>query len=202
MKRWTPGDVIVRREVLRGRAWSGLPMYVVADDPDLLALYLPGGSRLGFASGVWPTANGRHPWDRGPDTRWQGHGVLHLHRPDDAYAVWVFWHGPDRRFNCWYLNLQGPYKRTELGIDTLDHELDIVVDPDGTWRFKDADLLELCVHHGRFSRTEVDAIVAEGRRLAHMLDAGHQWWDDEWSLWTPKPEWTVPPTLLDGWEVI
>jgi len=28
-----------------------------------------------------------------------------LHRPADAYAVWVFWRGPARAFHCWYLNL-------------------------------------------------------------------------------------------------
>jgi predicted RNA-binding protein associated with RNAse of E/G family len=63
------------------------------------------------------------------------------------------------------LNPQAPYTRTNIGIDTLDHELDIVVDLDGAWRFKDADLLETCVHHGRFSRAEADAITVEGQRL-------------------------------------
>lgn len=199
MKRWTPGEAIVRREVLHGSAWSALPMYVVADSSDLLALYLPTDTELGFAPGIWPTGNGRHPWDQGSDTRWQGHGVLHLHRPNDAYAVWVFWHGPNRRFNGWYLNLQAPYERTALGIDTLDHELDIVVDLEGTWRFKDADLLESCVRYSRFSRAEADAILAEGHRLGRMLDDGHQWWDHEWSSWTPAPQWTIPPTLPNGW---
>lgn len=199
MRRWTPGEVIVRREILHDRVWSGLPMYVVADDPNLLALYLPTGAPLGFVHGDWPTPNSRHPWDQGPDTRWQGHGVLQMHRPDDAYAVWLFWHGPDRRFNGWYLNLQAPYERTEFGIDTLDHELDVLVDLEGGWRFKDADLLESCVQHGRFTQAEADSILAEGQRLGHMLDAGDQWWDNDWSRWTPPPQWKVPPTLLDGW---
>ncbi|NIA26014.1 MAG: DUF402 domain-containing protein [Gammaproteobacteria bacterium] len=175
-------------------------MYVIADRPDVLALYLSTDAELGFAPRVWPTANGRHPWDQGPETRWQGHGVLHLHRPDDAYAVWVFWHGPERRFDGWYLNLQAPFTRTEIGIDTLDHELDIVTGIDGSWRFKDLELLESYVDTGRFSREEVDAILAEGRRLGRMLDAGDRWWSDEWAGWVPESQWTIPPVLPQGWD--
>ncbi|MCP4306580.1 MAG: DUF402 domain-containing protein [bacterium] len=196
---WKLGDPVVRREVLHGRVWSGMPMYVVADDSDLLALYTPTDSQIGFAPGNWPTPDGRHPWDSGPDTRWQGHGVLHLHRPYDAYAVWVFWHGQDRRFTGWYLNLQKPYQRTSFGIDTLDHELDIVVGVNGDWRFKDADLLEECVEARRFSRVEADTILAEGHRLGQMLDDGKQWWDRSWSTWTPPPQWDVPLMLPADW---
>ncbi len=175
-------------------------MYVVADDPDCLVLYLPTDAPLGFAPGPWPTPSGSHPWDQGPGTRWQGHGVLHLQRPDDAYSVWAFWHGPERRFDGWYLNLQAPFVRTEIGIDTLDRELDIVTGIDGSWRFKDLDLLESCVAHGRFTRGEADAILAEGRRLARMLDVGDRWWGDEWARWMPEPEWMNPPALPQGWD--
>ncbi len=175
-------------------------MYVVADDSELLALFLPANSQMGFVGRDWPTESGRHPWDRGRDTRWQGHGVLHLHRPGDAHAVWVFWHGPDREFRGWYLNLQAPYERTEIGIDTLDHELDIVVDPSGAWRFKDADLLESSVDEGRFSRSEADEILVEGVRLGRALDSGVRWWDESWATWVPSPHLTVPLTLPDGWK--
>ncbi len=177
-------------------------MYVMDDNPDLLALYLPTDTELGFGPGTWPTPNGRHPWDQGSGTRWQGHGVVHLHRPNDAYAVWVLWLGPDRRCHGWYVNLQAPYKRTALGIDTLDHELDIVVDLEGAWQFKDADLLESCVSYGRFTREEADDILAEGHRLGRMLDNGYQWWDNDWSTWTPPPQWTIPPTLPSGWATL
>lgn len=192
----------MRREVWRDRVWSVLPMYVVADRDDLLALYLPGGSPMGFAQGEWPTPNGRHAWDDGPDTRWQGHGVLHLQRPGEPYAVWVFWHGPERRFEGWYLNLQAPFERTMIGIDTLDHELDIVVGLDGTWRFKDVAETEECVALGRFTRVEVDGITATGHGLAAMLDAGDRWWTDDWAEWSPPATMGRPPTLAPGWHYL
>jgi hypothetical protein len=38
---WRRGQVIVRREVWHGRPWSGIPVIVLDDAPDLLAVYLP-----------------------------------------------------------------------------------------------------------------------------------------------------------------
>ena len=44
---------------------------------------------------------------------------------------WVFWHGPERAFHGWYLNLQEPFRRTPQGYDTQDLELDIWVPAEG-----------------------------------------------------------------------
>jgi Protein of unknown function (DUF402) len=170
-------------------------MTVVRDEPDPLALYLAEGTRFAFPDGDWP--GGRHPWHgRGA---WSGHGVLHLHRPEEAHAIWVFWAGPERRFAGWYVNLQAPLRRTARAIETLDHELDIWIPADGAWQWKDEDLLEASVGTGRFTRAEVDAITAEGRRVAADLDAGRRWWSDEWKDWAPDPAWPVPELPTD-WE--
>lgn len=112
----------------------------------------------------------------------------------------MFWHGHKRRFEGWYVNLQAPFVRTLVGIDTLDHELDIVVEIDGKWLFKDRDELETSVTYGRFTRTEADSILAVGRRLGRMLDAGQQWWGKAWQSWTPESDWTIPRPLPEGWE--
>jgi hypothetical protein len=45
------------------------------------------------------------------------------------HAIWVFWHGPQREFRGWYVNLQEPFRRTSLGVDTQDLELDILIAP-------------------------------------------------------------------------
>ena len=192
---WRPGDVIVRREVWRGRPWSGWATTVVRDEPALLALYLAEGTRFAFPDGDWP--GGRHPW-YGRDA-WSGHGVLGLHRPGDAYAVLVFWDGPERRFAGWYVNFQDPFRRTRLGVDTFDHELDIWIPDGASWRWKDEDLLEASVATGRFTAEEVAEIRAEGERVAADLDAGRRWWSDDWRTWEPDPSWPVPE-LPEGWE--
>ena len=195
--RWLRGDVILWREVWRGRPWLVWPARVIEDTGERLALYLAEGTPLGFPAGSYPWEGG-HPWS-GRD-RWEGHGLLALFDEGAAHAVWVFWAGPQRELAGWYLNLCRPFERTERGIDTLDHELDIWVEPSGRYRFKDDERLDGWVELGRWSAAEVAAIRAEGARLAAELDAGRRWWSEDWAAWEPDPRWEVPE-LPAGWDV-
>jgi hypothetical protein len=195
---WECGDVIVRREVLNdGRPWLAMTVYVVEDSDDQLVTYLPGGSEFGFLEGEFPTADGLHPWNR-DDRRWEGHGTLMVQRPGDEHALWHLWTGPDRALQCWYVNLQEAFRRTAIGYDTQDLELDIVVSPDGTWAFKDRELLAGHVEIGRYTAQQMDRVIALGDALGAQLDAGHRWWDETWSAWTPDPSWRAVP-LPPGW---
>ena len=170
-------------------------MIVVEDRPGRLVLYLPEGAPFGFPEGRWP--GGSHPWHgRGA---WQGHGVLMLHRPEDAYAVWVFWEGAERRLSRWYVNLQAPYRRRTAGVDTLDHELDLWSADGRTWHVKDEELLDLRVAEGRFTPEEARAIREQGARLRAELADGGRWWEDRWADWRPDPAWPVP-VLPSGWD--
>jgi hypothetical protein len=111
---WSEGDIVVRREVLSdGRCWAQFPVVVVRDEPELLATYIPEGTPFTFPEGDWPIEGGRHPW--AGRERWTGHGCLMVQRPGEAHAVWVFWHGPERAFHGWYVNLQDPFRRTPEG---------------------------------------------------------------------------------------
>ena len=83
------------------------------DDCDLLAVFVAEGSELAYPDGDWP--GGRHPWHG--KNRWRGHGVLQLQRPEEAHAVWLFWTGPERQLDVWYVNLQAPFRRTSAGIE-------------------------------------------------------------------------------------
>ena len=194
---WANGDVIVHREIAWGRPWVAFPEIVVADTPELLTTFIATGAPFGYGAGPWPTVNGRHPWH--PKAAWAGHGVLIAQRPGDAYAVWHFWEGDERRFRGWYLNLQAPLTRTAIGYDTQDHELDIVVLPSGEWSFKDDELMEQRVSEGRYSAAEVSEIRALGAHLGSMLDAGTTWWDPALVSWAPDPTWPTP-ALGAGWE--
>jgi hypothetical protein len=181
---WSEGDVITRREVLSdGRCWSSFPVVVVRDEPGLLVTYIEEGAPFTFPPGDWPTPDGRHPWaDR---ACWNGHGVLMLQRPGDAYAVWAFWQGPQREFHGWYVNLQEPFRRWDGGYDTQDLELDIWLPRGGGWVLKDDELLDVRVREGRFTQDQARAIRREAARITAELDAGRRWWDDAWSEWRP-----------------
>jgi len=196
--RWSPGDVIVRREVWQGRPWLANPLYVVEDTEDVLVLYQPEGSPFGFGTGDdWPTATGRHPY--AGRTAWVGEGPLGLHRRGDPYAVWAYWQRPDRPFMGWYVNIQAPLRRTAIGIDSLDLELDLLVSPACEVFLKDEDHVDRSAALGRFSEDTAQAIHALGARLTAEIEAGDRWWDDRWAGWTPPEELLLPPLLADGW---
>jgi len=184
----------VRRDVWHGEVMVGWGGIVVQDTADLLVLYMPEDAPLGFTDrDHW---GGPHPWS-GRD-RWYGHGVLQLQRPGEMHALWVFWHGPERELGAWYVNIQEPFRRTPIGFDTQDLELDLVVSPDGSWRLKDDDQLDPWIARGRWTAAEVAKIRAEGTRLGAELDAGRRWWSDEWASWRPDPRWPTPAAAR-GW---
>jgi len=116
-------------------------------------------------------------------------------------ALWHFWSGPDREFDSWYVNIQEAFRRTSIGFDTQDLELDIVVPLDGAWEFKDRDLLDAHVARGRYTEKQVDRVLALGDELGAELDAGHRWWDEKWSTWTPDPAWR-PVALPPDWKSV
>lgn len=192
--RWQPGEVVVHREVWRDVPWCACPVVVVEDTDELLVTYLPEESPFAFP----PSADGRpHPW-LGKQA-WAGHGVLMLRRPLEAYSVWHFWDGPDRRFAGWYLNLEEPFRRTATGYDTQDLELDIWIPAGEQWRFKDEELLEDRVADGRYTPEQRNAIRRIGAELGAMLDRGERWWDEGWASFAPDPAWRAP-AFPDGWE--
>jgi hypothetical protein len=111
----------------------------------------------------------------------------------------AFWDGPERRFAGWYVNLEEPFRRTSVGYDTQDLELDVWIPVDQPWRFKDAEKLDERIRDGRYTEEQVAATRALGRAIGAMLDRGEQWWDERWSSFEPDPGWRAP-TFPDGWE--
>jgi hypothetical protein len=122
-----------------------------------------------------------------------------LQRPGEAYAVWHFWDGPDRRFSGWYVNLQEPFRRTSIGYDTQDLELDVWIPVGEKWSFKDEEKLDERVRDGRYTAEQVAATRALGTALGAMLDRGEHWWDGRWTSFEPDPSWRAP-AFPDGWE--
>lgn len=196
---WQRGQAVAIRELVHGRPWLAIPVTVVEDTGDFLAVYLAEGTPMAFPEGDWP--RGAHPWSLG-SRRWEGHGVLQLHRPGDPYSVWAFWHGPERRFSGWYVNFQAPLERWEHGFDTRDQELDIWIEAGAPgWVWKDRDRFEELTRDGHFTRQEAAGVRAAADEVAGELDAGRRWWDERWAAWQPDPVWPIPE-LPEGWDVV
>ena len=92
------------------------------------------------------------------------------------------------------MNLEAAWQPFALGFDTEDHILDIWVERDGTWRWKDEDELEVALETGFVTPEEAAAIRAEGERVVA------EWpFPTGWEDWEPDPSWPVP-RLPAGWD--
>jgi uncharacterized protein len=97
------------------------------------------------------------------------------------------------------VNLQAPLRRTALGFDTVDHALDVIVELDGTWRWKDEDELAEAVEQGLFTTDEAEKFRADGERAVAAILEREPPFDHDWSSWRPDPAW-AEPTLVPGWD--
>lgn len=199
-QRFSAGDQALLRYVRNSPADVIVPVTVVRDDNEAVALYVAVGSPLkvqaqqdgtrltretpflereglvgGLADGVW-TAN----------------HVLKVMLPGRMSAIWLFWRDPGWRFRGYYGNIQAPLRRTHLGFDTADYLLDVEVRPDFSCVWKDEDEWDIAWEHHLIDRETLTKVRAEGERI--IADAGARRWPFDAGLesWRPDPSWPVP----------
>lgn len=202
MKRFRPGDAIVVRGVDPQQGIvSVLTALVVADDDELVAYWLPIGAPSIKPELVEHVPGTPRRWVEGnwyltPST-WRWAEMLVLVRPGDERATWVRW-SSDRTFQGWAVNMQSELTRTRFGFDLWDHQLDIDVDPDRTWRWKDDEELELTVELGRMTREEADRVRRVGQAAVRDIESNAWPFDAGYESWTPDASWELP-TLPPDW---
>jgi hypothetical protein len=189
------------------RVWVG---HVAADDEYGLWLWVATGSpvvEVRAADGRIQRAVPFAEWGRVPkalvEVPWQGDALL-LHPHDAEYSVWFFF-TPAGTFDRWYVNLENPAVRWDdgavAGVDTVDHDLDIVVDPDRTWRWKDEDeFAEHLRYPDLYWVSDADAVRAAGERVVKLVEAGDFPFDGTGTDFRPPPHWPVPAAVPAGWD--
>ena len=200
---FTPGQIVLRRYVRDSRYTFVKPMRVVRDDDAGLLLWMPAGSEFAVLTDADFKTLHDLPMDEMRDPRlvrqvWQDNGILVLMPRGAAHSIWWFF-GPDG-FGGWYVNLETPATRHDDGVDTTDLVLDVWVEPDRRWQWKDED--ELAARTGRpeyFDHDEAAAIRAEGQRLIDRAEAGAFPFDGTHVDFRPDPAWS-PMVLPAGWD--
>jgi hypothetical protein len=199
------GEVVVYREVLQGRIWTARPVRVIQDTPALTALYLAHGTRWQCFTPLVPGATALQcksfqvPWQLS-ELEWQFGGTVLLCSENAAHATHVMWDLAGS-FAGWYVNLQEPLRRISQGFETLDQELDLWVEPDGRWRWKDEAHLAEAEALGVFSAAQGAAIRAEGQRVVRKIEARAAPFDESWKGWRAPAGWTMP-VLPEDWAAI
>ncbi len=200
-----PGRVLHWNLHVGGHLSTSVPVRVVEHTAGGLLLWLsrgtpmwradlPGGAHL---RDVAPEARpeGGYPFRAG---RWSsGHALIHQPTGAAHAVLWLF--APGRlpgarpRFRGWYVNLEHRTRRGD-DLDVADHELDLLVAPDRTWRWKDEEsFARMTGHPAHWTAEEAVAIRAEGERVARLAEARAFPFDGTWCDFAPPRSWTAPP---------
>lgn len=199
--RRSPGETIVLREIWHGRVWTARPVTVVEDVPNRLMSYSPHGNR--FRVPARPDGSTlrlyAEDWHLVED-EWRGPSVLSFAFPRIPYAVLLFFGSRSGELEGYYVNLQSPLVRNEVGFDYVEHILDVRIRADRTgWSWKDEDELDEAVERGLFTPHDAERFHRWGERAVERVVRGEPPFDRDWSTWRPDPGWGVPE-LPEDWD--
>jgi Protein of unknown function (DUF402) len=198
----------VLQEVWRDRVWAARPVRVVRDREGLVALWFP--RRTWWKAPTTPperepertrrerlaNAAQHRDWVF-RDAKWDV-DTLMLVREGDWHGIWVSWLPTGEPWG-WYVNLQEPVRRTPIGFSTMDLMLDVIVELDRSWRWKDEDELALFVGRGLLDEAVAERVRAEGLEVARRAEADEPPFSQPWHEWRPPPTWTLPE-LRPDWD--
>jgi uncharacterized protein len=197
VRTFEPGESAALREIWEGRIWSARPVTVVEDAEEQITLFIRAGARW-----MAPFRNGQRLKIQQAEYElmeqpYKAH-VLSFAWPGNPAAVLLFY-GSDWSPSHWYVNLEDPLRRSPVGFDTLDHKLDVIVELDGSWRWKDEDQFVEVIDRGLLDPGQGRGLRNEAEGAVRRIVEHEPPFDRDWYGWRPDPAWP-PPTLPDGWD--
>jgi len=197
VRTFEPGESAALREIWEDRIWSARPVTVVEDAEEQITLFIPAGARW-----MAPFRNGERLKIQEAEYElveqpYKAH-VLSFAWPGNPAAVLLFY-GSDWSPSHWYVNLEDPLRRSPVGFDTLDHKLDVIVELDGSWRWKDEEQLAEIIERGLLDPDDEKRLRAEAEDAIRRIVAREPPFDRDWFGWRPDPAWPTP-TLPEGWD--
>ena len=205
---WRSGDVIVWRGIYRYRVWHAQTVIVVKDTPEEMCVtLLPGAECVapeGYLDGKDST---KRRWSfKDQDWKlenyaWRTNRLLILLEPNTYYSTMFFWRADSNDFLLYYVNFQLPFQRSHCGIDTLDLDLDLIINPDFSFRWKDEDDYQKAIDHEVIMPEWTQAIEIAKKEIFYKLEKRQYPYDGSWLNWMPDPNW-LPPKLPKNWAKI
>lgn len=207
---WNPGERVVLRGIVNERVWSALSVIVVKDTLEETTLLLLPGAQCAYPEGYFRWKHGDYSqgtrWQEAKSNAWtlrefawQRNRFLIFLEPQKYYAIFHVWHHATDQFTCYYINFQLPYRRSHCGFDTLDLDLDLVIDPQFTWRWKDEDAYREGIQEGGIHEQWVDGIEHAQQEVFDKIHKRCYPLDGSWMHWRPDPSWN-PPRLPERWD--
>jgi hypothetical protein len=120
-------------------------------------------------------------------------GQIRVTHRGEPYSVFLFTNH-DGSFRGWYVNLERPHRRSELGFDYEDELLDVWIQLGREPELLDEDELEEAVQRGFVSAEAASEVRSTAARV--LVEPP---WPTGWEEWHPEPGWQLP-LLTPGWE--
>lgn len=184
-----------------------MPTFVVKDTLQELVLAILPGTVCKVEKDYGKGKSGKRIWDF-KDTDWElDNFIWHTNRllfivePGKYYSINLFWNHEKNEFIGYYVNFQHPYRRSDCGVDALDLELDIDIDPNLNFRWKDVGDYQKAIECGVISAECIHGIEAAKPEILERLEKRQYPFDGSWLDWMPHPNWS-PPALPENWDKI
>ena len=181
----------------------GWPFVVVEDDDEVVVLYLPEGSPVTR----WniEERSFREPRLTQGDSLWllypgKRYHVSLMFETGSGPAPHVKYYFPEGSgpFYGWKIDLDAPFRRTEVGFDLFDEVLDIVVHPDRSYYWKDEDQMQRLIAAGVYTPDLAGELRGVGEEVIKLVEAGASPFDSRWSSWRPTPDLHLSK-MPEGW---
>ena len=205
---WKPGDIVAWRGIYRERVWHAQTTIVVQDTPEEIVLtLLPGTECIAPEGYLDGKDSNKRRWNfKDQDWEiqnyvWRTNRLLLLLEPEKYYSIMHFWDHSSNEFLCYYINFQLPFQRTAYGVDTLDLDLDIVINPDLSFEWKDEDDYQKAIDHRVIFPEWVAGIEDAKKDVFDKLEKRGYPFDGAWLNWMPDLNWS-PPKLPVNWDKI
>ncbi|HEY3312536.1 MAG TPA: DUF402 domain-containing protein [Anaerolineales bacterium] len=209
-KFWQPGENTVLRGMLDGRPWYIQSAQVVKDSAAETVLLVAPGAECAAPPGYIHEKHGDHGgWKRWEEAMrpgwklekytWHTNRFLIVLEPQKYFSSIYIWNNASGEFKCFYINFQLPYARSLSGFDTFDLELDLVIEPDFHWHWKDLDEYQEGIRLGAIRPEWVQGIENAKPEVFERLEKRLYPLDAHWLDWQPDPAMRAP-SLPEGWE--
>jgi protein associated with RNAse G/E len=209
---WKPGDTVVIRGVYQGRICHAQSARVIRDSAEETALLVEPGAECVAPAGYLHHRHGDgSAWDRWQETLgntldiqrfdWKVNRFLILLEPQKFFSIIHIWEQASQMFQCYYVNFQLPFTRTEYGFDTLDLDLDILVDLNNDWEWKDISDYERGINSGGISNEWVRQIEESKEEVLTRIAQRQYPFDQTWLGWLPDTNWPKT-TLPANWNLV
>lgn len=197
------GATVIAEDRWHDQLWAAVPQRTIHSTADELISYVPTGAVATRASSRGLPGTSELTRDERKllalrtrqacvvETR-EAPDKLFFYQADRWSRVNLGWDHDSGRFLGWYVNFEFPARPTPTGLHTMDLVLDIWVNPDRSWEWKDRSDYQELLNDGTLD-PGIDAdLSAETTRVLEEISEGTGPFAERWLSFRRDRDWECP----------